>query len=305
VIPFVRTAGKASGSIEHVGKRGNTLSRRSWGSALAIAVLSLNGAPLSGSARASVIPVLTGHIVIVAPSYPARLTVDLNRPISLSSECFHEPLVSVTGSADVVLVELIPKFSSAEGPVIIGRLPGKEGHRSFSNECGKGRASPGRYSLIVLHTPGTATIAITQAGQRGRTVLRPSLRSMARLHVLPEVSPAAASPASASFGMFDTTKVGWASVVGWLHQQLPSANTTAQLCFAPSPMVGTPEALTFGPGCAGNGSSNFVGTSGPDGVFSTGSSYPTSGTVGLGFNYTNAGRVTQAGAIASWVPDES
>ena len=222
-------------------------------SAISLAVLSVAAALTSPAIGSPVVPSLSGRTVIVVGPGSVSEDVSVRSSVSLAGQCFPEPAFSAVGSADAVMAVLIPRASNNATSAIVsfGRFPRSGGGQSFSTLCGSRILDAGKYQLVVLHTPGTATITLRLPGLKGSTTLHPRGASRAHLRVLPRVGPYdAASAATATYGAVDELEGGGlVEAAGWVRQLAPSELTTFGECDQRQSATPVTDALVFAPGC--------------------------------------------------------
>ena len=270
----------------------------------AVLLLTALAAPTAAQARSTA---ATGTTTIVLSAAAASATVTLPRDVSYSGSCFPEKAVTISGSAESVLVTLVP--AAGDEPAYFGRFPKRQGGSHFSNMCGPRTVLPaGTYQLVALRSPGSATVVLQFPGLTGRSSLRPTGSTSARLADLPPVATYATSEGVvSSFGATRRlTSKGMIAVVGWVqHPDVNAVGTIGDCEMRRDASADSArDAVDFAPGCPnGSSSSSMPGPSGPGtDFFASGYANITADTWGAGYYYVSSTKAASAGALAAWVP---
>ena len=232
--------------------------------------------------------------------------VNVPKALSFPGSCAPEPLVSVAGTADAVVVALVPVGVKSPTPVLFGRLPRAQGGKTFSTLCGAGATlAAGKYKLVALRTSGTATVTLRLPALAGRIRLAPHRASAAAsIARLDAVQPYATTSHAASFAAtHDLAGQGFVMVIGW--NRLPNGSFLEHGdCEVSGPEVDLPVAATAAPGCplGGGGLSTPTRVGSGDNFWAGGVSNVTGGTYSAGYFVLTDQTPVTAGAIAVWVP---
>lgn len=242
------------------------------------------------------------------------MLVNLPRTTKLGgSSCLNPPELTITGTADVVVLVLMRQpyktsDAAANGVFAVGRFPRAGGGTRFDTACGQNRTlTAGTYRLVVEHTPGTAAIALHLHGLLGKSELRPTARSRARLHMLPELTPSQqTAPVQAEYGGYETL-AGRGIVLDFGFFTLGPATALANFgdCNVPPGQPPIPDAVAFSSACPTGVRGNFllIGPAfGATSYFMGGYFNIAPGRWGDGVYYDNAGAATNSGAFATWIP---
>jgi hypothetical protein len=261
----------------------------------------------AASAQAAPTPVqLAGTTAITASGPSASTTVQLRKDVTFGGVCFEDEAVSVTGSADAVLVALHRVGGGT--PHFIGRFPQRQGGSTFSSLCAsRSSLAAGTYTLTALRSSGTAGITLRIPGLTGEASVRATRPSSATLVDLPPVSAYETTRGTVeSFGATrELTSRGALAVAGWVDQAGQALLTMGVCDKKRSAESGAAvDAVDFAPGCpTGSSSSSLPGVRG-EGVSYFASSYSDieAASWGSSFYYVSQGPVVSAGALAAWIP---
>ncbi|MHB8449111.1 MAG: hypothetical protein ACYDAQ_01360 [Mycobacteriales bacterium] len=258
-------------------------------------------------------PVLAGITQVIAGQGATETEVVLSRPVHFpGGECYDSPSVRVQGSAQVVDVELISipfRFfdnNYAWGHIYnFGRFPPSDGGGTFTDtECTPTTVAAGTYRLVIVHTPGTASVTLTLPGLTGHAVIRPTEPSRAVVQVLPAILPpdVATATASQEYGNYQNlTGPGVVELAGLVIDRIPGDPTSGS-CGAPG-APSLPPAVAFSRACTGPGSFGFIGASGAGAEILLGGYYEASpGICSDGFYYYGAPLRLTAVAVGAWIP---
>jgi hypothetical protein len=277
-----------------------------WLAALASAAVVCGVSPAVTDASAASYVSLAGTTTVPLALPTSSQLVSVPKAVAFGGLCQPEPLVSITGTADVVVIALIPVGVASPTPILFGRLPKAEGGRTFSTLCGAGAVIPaGKYKLVALRSAGTATATLHLPGLRGRAKLAPHRAAMpATLTRLDPVDPYPTTSGVASYAATHAlTGQGFVMVVGW--NRLPSSSILVQGdCEVSGPETNLPLVATEAPGCPlGSGASNIPAAVGPgENFWAGGESNVKPGTYSAGYFVVTGQAFVSAGAFALWVP---
>lgn len=283
--------------------------RRVW---LLIATTALSAMVLTTHPAGAATPPITlaGTTTITAISAASSAQIDVARDIAFSGTCYPENNVTVTGTAAAVLVTLIYNNNPGTPAEHFGRFQPQEGGHTFSTMCGGGAAlKAGRYTLVMQHTPGTATLTLRLPGLGGQRSFTPTAtRSRTSIALLSPVSPYDRNASIASFGATDTlTAKGMVLVFGWATTGLSAVSSVGD-CEVDGPVAASaPAILTQAPGCPVGGSGFDI--PGPRGAGTSfhgggiGNVDPGLRTVSL--YYISQAPASSAGGFAVWIPTKS
>lgn len=244
---------------------------------------------------------LAGTTTIVAPGGSAHMPVRVPATVTLPSGYLDPSYVSVTGTADVVVVYLVPARPRPllQEPVTFGRVRvGTSRHTMAGFPNGVSTIAAGDYDLVVLHTAGTATVQLRLPGLRGSTTLRVEGLSPAR------IAPLGADPGvvGASGGVYGTLPGrGFVNVAGFVRTDLQGGVTRLTTCFK-RPGDGVAEEVDFGSGCPGLQTVSFVVTQGKVSFGQAVFLNHGPGRYGGGYTYEMAGLSSASAGFVAWVP---
>jgi hypothetical protein len=272
--------------------------------ACAAAVCGLSPA-IAATSASSYLP-LAGTTTVPLTSPTSSQLVSLPKAVVFGGLCEPEPLVSVSGTADAVVLALVPVGVASPTPILFGRLPKAEGDRTFSTLCGNGAAIPaGKYKLVALRAAGTATATLHLPGLRGHVRLAPHRAAVpATLARLDPVQPYAPTSGAASFAAtHPLVGKGFVMVIGWNRVQSDSALVQGD-CEASGAETTLPLVATEAPGCPlGSGASNVPTAVGPgENYWAGGESNVAADTYSAGYFVVTGQAPATAGALGLWVP---
>lgn len=263
-------------------------------------------APAAVGAAAPSYVALAGTTTVPLASSTGTQLVSVPKTVKFGGFCEPEPQVSVAGTADAVVIALIPVGVTSPTPILFGRLPKSQGGKTFSTLCGGGSALPaGKYKMVTLRTAGTATVTLRLPTLGGRLrVATHRANAAATIARLDAVQPYTMTSEVASFAStHPLAGQGFVMVVGW--NRLPSGSVLEQGdCEVSGPESSLPIAATGAPGCPLGGGGLSVPTEvGPgDNFWAGGISNVAAGAYSAGYFVLTDQSFVTAGAIALWVP---
>ena len=273
----------------------------------------LVSAAAPASARARVVT-LAGTNTITLSAAAASMDVDLPETVAAKGRCIGSTQVKVTGTADAVVVMLVPhEVTDYAQPLVFGRLPHREGADTFFSNCIPNETSQylvaGRYRLYALRTAGTATVTFKLWSMVGSRRLSPRLVPGAVMKDLPVLQPydATANVASyvASYGATARlSSAGFVWVVGWNRVSEQAKEAERSCTLGGSAATTLPLAVLMAPGCP-LASSQFLRTrlaQPGENLWSGGRVGYGADTYAAGYSVTTHAPVTDAGALGIWMP---
>lgn len=265
---------------------------------LALALLTALAPP---PAHATSPVALAGITTVVAPAAGSvHLAVRVPRTVTLPAGYLDPEYVAFSGSADLVLLYLVPAAPRPllTEPVLFGRTQAVTGaHRVAGFPHGGHTIAAGMYDLVLLHTPGTATVRLALPGLRGRVTLRPARASTAR--VAPLADPAHL-PVGTSDGAYASLAGTGFVQVGAVVTSGPGVNHLSVCLKRPGDV--TPPPADFAPECPGLRSIGFLVTQGSVSYNAGTFLNYAPGRYGAAFTYEFAGLPTAAAGFAAWIP---
>lgn len=251
---------------------------------------------------------LAGTTTIVAPAYPARTVVTVPKTLQFGDQGYLDlPYVTINGTASVAAIFLIPvgTRSRTDEVNMFGRLPRSLGgtHTIASFPDGVETLVAGQYQLLMLHSPGTASITIRLPGLKGRATVTPRSPSKASMALL---SPARAisggyAPTGTS-GIVDRMLAARGFITINAGVLLPIGGVShTEVCMYEGG-GDLPSILNLLPGCSDG---NSIGSTAVQGTLSyAGSSFLNwdPGKYGASVDYQTTALPTGVAGWAAWVP---
>lgn len=268
----------------------------------------LVSAATPATARTGVVT-LAGTNTIKLSATGASMLVDVPNAVAAKGPCIGSTQVNVTGTADAVVVMLIPQGVINPQPVVFGRLPHRGGAQTFFSNCGRDGTTlylvAGRYRLVALRSSGTATVTLKLWTMTGSRRLSPHAVPGAVIKDLPAVQPYAATVTVASYGataQLSSTGLVWA--IGW-NRLSQTAQEWQHTCVIGGTAATTvPLGVLVSPGCPWSGEGMFVTRlSDPnETLWSSGRLDLSADTYAAGYSLTTYAPVAESGAIGIWMP---
>jgi hypothetical protein len=273
--------------------------------AVLAACLAMPAAPASAGRAPAPPTVLAGRTTLVAATRSTRLAVRLPKAVTFPKGYTDVTFVAVSGTADTALAYLVPRTRPLlVEPASFGRMPGSVGHTTVAGfPSGKSSLAAGVYDLVLVHTPGTATITVTFPGLPGRTTLKPTAPWGAALKPL-AVAPVTGTtyaPAGTTGGASNPLSGNGFVEVAGIMRSSGTGVTRVVSCLKP-PGTPTPAPLDFAPECPGLDTVASVLLAGGFRYFATTFLNHDAGTYGAGFAYEGAIVPTAVAGYAAWVP---
>jgi len=275
--------------------------------AFGLAMCSAELVPAFGQGRATAAVELAGVTTVSAAAYSASMEVNVPRAVRFPDDGYlNLPYVRISGTASAAAIYLIPAGTASRTVEVnmFGALPNSLGHHSIGTfPNGTERLAAGLYTLVLVHSPGTAKITIHFPGLSGRTTLRPRSRSSAKLVLLqpPSVAPGRFPPVGTS-GIVDRAMDTRGLISVHLGVELPVGGVThGETCMYPGG-GDLPSALNLAPGCSDGNSGAFLT---PQGELSYGGSQFLNwgpGNYGAAIDYQASNSPTGVAGWAAWVP---
>jgi hypothetical protein len=266
----------------------------------------ISGATL---AQANEQPVpLAGTTTIVAPAYPAWTVVTVPKTLQFGDQGYLDlPYIQVSGTASVAAIFFIPLGTTSRTDEVnmFGRLPraldGTHTIASFPDGVETLRA--GQYRLLMLHSPGTASITIRLPGLPGHATVKPQSPSKASMALLtPSRTISGRYLPTGTSGIVDRTLAGRGFITINAGVVLPIGGVShTEACMYPGG-GDLPSTLNLLPGCSDG---NSIGSTAVQGTLSyTGSSFLNwdRGKYGASVDYQTTALPTAVAGWAAWVP---
>lgn len=278
---------------------------RGWLALAALAALAVM--PTAEAATAPRGPAIAGVTTFTARTPVSRTVVEVPRPVAFSGSCFPESAVSVTGSAEQVMLVLIQRGTKGAGLAYFGRFPRREGSRTFSSMCGSPSVlAAGTYDVVLLRSAGTARVTL-RTSLPGRAAFTPTHGSravIASLDTAFATDDASGTVVGSNGAQHVLAGRGLIVDAGWVQNGKTADLQSAGDCIVSQTPAAVPDDVAYAPGCpAGDSGSSIPGPAGAGQQYIGGSlsNIPT-GPYADSVYYVNAGVVSSAGGVAAWIP---
>lgn len=263
--------------------------------------------PALAATRTAFPVALAGTTRIVAPDHPARMVVQVPRPVRFGGQGYLDlPYIRVDGTASAVAVYLIPVHTRlrSEEVTMFGRLPSSLGqHTIASFPGGNESVAPGDYDLLVVHSAGTATVTINFPGLKARSTLAPRRRSAATIALLkvpPLLDDRLAPAGSSEIINGKLASTGFIDVNVGVEVR-PGAVTQLSMCMYPGG-GDLPSVANTAPGCSDGDGAQFLTAQGDLAYSGTDFLNWARGTYGASIDYRTTNLPTGVAGWAAWVP---